>query len=118
MRRWPPIVWPVMSVASLLILIGGSGQLRPPFLIAGGVLAAAVLVVSLYLAIRVHSGGESHRRARWALAGVALSYVALAAAAGVAGPSYAVAALAAGVIPLSAVALLVATGRSTLDEPD
>jgi hypothetical protein len=100
-----------MSVASLLILIGGTGRLRPGFLIAGGVLAAAVLAAALYLAIR-SSGDPSQVRARWALAGVALFYAALAAAAGVAGASYAIAALAAGVIPLSAIALLVATARS------
>jgi hypothetical protein len=112
MRRWPPIVWPLMSIASLLILIGATGGGRPPFLIVGGALAAAVLALSLYSATRADSARPHTRGTRLALAGLALFYLVLAAAAGTAGTSYMIAGLAAGVIPLSALALLVATVRS------
>jgi hypothetical protein len=111
MRRWPPIVWPLMSIASLLILIGGTGNGKPGFLIAGGVLAAAALAVSIQLATRAQSDRPRHPALDWALAGVALFYVAIAAAASAAGPEYALAGLAAGVIPLAAIALLTATAR-------
>jgi hypothetical protein len=119
MRRWPPIVWPLMSVASLLILIGATGGGRPPFLIVGGALAVAVLALSLYSATRADSARPRTKGAQWALAGLALFYLILAAAAGAAGTSYMLAGLAAGVIPLSALALLVATVRSkTVAERD
>jgi hypothetical protein len=112
MRRWPPIVWPVMSVASLLILMGGTGGGRPPFLIAGGVLAASVLALSLYQAVRADPDRPRHRGIDAALMGLALFYLALAAAAGLAGPEYAIAGAAAGVIPLAALAVGAAATRS------
>jgi hypothetical protein len=112
MRIWPPIVWPLMSVGSLLLLMGGTGDGRPEFLIAGGILAGLVLLLSIYLATRGQSDRPWSRGMHAAMAGTALLYVAVAIAAGAAGPEYALAGLVAGVIPLSAIALMVATVRS------
>jgi hypothetical protein len=101
-----------MYVASLLILMGGTGDGRPPFLIVGGGVALIVCGTSVYLATRGAADRPSHRGFDWALAGVALFYVAVAIAASAAGPEYALAGIAAGIIPLTATALLVATARS------
>jgi hypothetical protein len=118
MRRWPPIVWPLMSIASLLILMGGTGNGRPPFLIAGGILALTVLGISLYLATRGLEDRPDHPGFHWAMAGLALFYILVAAAGGIAGPEYALAGLAAGVIPLAALGLIVATARAKTDKAD
>jgi hypothetical protein len=118
MRRWPPLLWVFMYVASLFILIGGTGDGRPPFLIAGGVVALIVCGVSVYLATRGAADRPGHRSFDWALAGVALFYIAVAIAAGAAGPEYALAGIAAGIIPLTATALLVATARSKTTKQD
>jgi predicted MFS family arabinose efflux permease len=101
-----------MYVASLFILIGGTGDGRPPFLIAGGVVALIVCAMSVYLATRGMADRPHHPGFDWALAGVALFYVAIAIGASVAGPEYALAGVAAGVFPLTATALLVAAARS------
>jgi hypothetical protein len=112
MRIWPPIVWPLMSIASLLILMGGTGNGRPGFLIAGGVFAVAVLVIAVYLAVGDRRDGRpKHPAMDRAMLGAALFYVAIAAAASIAGPEYGLAGIAAGVIPLAALGLLTATVR-------
>jgi hypothetical protein len=118
MRRWPPLLWVLMYVASLFILIGGTGDGRPPFLIAGGVIALIVCAMSVWLATRRAADRPGHRVFDWALAGVALFYTAVAIAAGAAGPEYALAGIAAGIIPLTATALLVATARSKTTKQD
>jgi hypothetical protein len=118
MRRWPPLLWVFMYVASLFILIGGAGDGRPPFLIAGGVVALIVCGMSVYLATRGAIERPNHRGFDWALAGVALFYIAVAIAASAAGPEYALAGIAAGIIPLTATALLVATARSKTIKQD
>jgi hypothetical protein len=110
MRRWPPLLWVFMYVASLFILIGGTDNGRPPFLIAGGAIALTVCALSVYLATRGHT--DRDRPFDRALAGVALLYLAMAIGASAAGPEYALAGIAAGVIPLTATALMVATVRS------
>jgi hypothetical protein len=109
--RWPALIWPGMSLASLYILIGTSGRWRPGAFAAGAVLALIVFGVSLYLATRPWPGGHRPRRVYMAMAGLGLWYIALAVAAGLAGPWYAVAGLAASLIPLSAFAIMVAVAR-------
>jgi hypothetical protein len=36
LTSWPPILWPVMTFGSLLIMVGSSGRVDPPLVIAGG----------------------------------------------------------------------------------
>src|SRR4051812_17092841 len=115
MRRWPPILWPVMSVATLLILMG-LGPWKRGALIAGLALAVAVCATAAALATRGLRDRPRARALRWATGSVIAFYVLAAALAATAGAAYAVAALAAGLIPLSAVLLLVATMRSKTAE--
>jgi len=112
MSRWPPIVWPLVYVASLLILVGGSGRSDPAFLVSGVVLALAACGVSLFLALRGRGDRPRPPIVNWAIGGLLGFYVLVAAAAAAAGPEYAVAGLLAGVIPLTGLCLLIALTRS------
>ena len=112
LQQWPPIVFLGMSLASLFILRGASGNWRPALLIAGIVLALITFGLSLYLALRPIPGRERRNpEALWPLVALGLWYLALAIAGSLAGPGYAVAGLAAGLIPLSGMALMVAVAR-------
>jgi hypothetical protein len=115
-RRWPPLLWLPIYVASELILMGSDG--RWGMLLAG----AALALIAFGLSLRLALGGSTDRpRPRWlalAVGGVAGFYVLVAAAAATAGPEYAVAGLMAGVIPMTAVSLMVAALRSKTVESD
>jgi hypothetical protein len=116
-RVWPPILWLGIFIGSLFILRGTSGDWRPGVAIAGVVLVLATFGLALYLALgREH--GPRHPGFYWAMTGMAVWYLAMAAAASLAGPEYAVAGLLAGVIPLTALALLIATARMKTVEED
>jgi drug/metabolite transporter (DMT)-like permease len=109
MRTWPPLLWPAMSIASLLVLMG-LGPWNPTTLILGVVLILAVFAASAYSAL---SGG---RRPvpdgfKWIMAVLALFYVVVAVAAAFAGTRYVPAALLASLIPFSAAFLLLAMTR-------
>jgi hypothetical protein len=110
MNRWPPVLWIGVSIASLLIVRGSVGGVRPPWLIAGGALLAVVFLISLYLALRPGQGPMRPLLA-WSIAGLFALYLMFAAAASLAGWEYAVAALLAGTVPLTALNLWVANVR-------
>jgi hypothetical protein len=112
-RRWPPLLWPLMSLASLLILRGGTPKVGDWALVAGGAIALVVLALSIYLATASWPGRPRTPAMNWAIIGATLFYLAAAAAAAAGGTGYAIAGLAAGVIPISALALIVATARAT-----
>jgi hypothetical protein len=111
MRRWPPIVWLVVSLGSELILMGSAG--RWYLITAGLVLGFAAYGVSAYLALGPWRGRP---RPRWffsAVGGGVALYVALGAIVGLtAGTNFGIAAVAAGLIPLTALNLVLATLRS------
>jgi hypothetical protein len=109
-RAWPPIVFIAVSIGSLFVLRGTSGEWRPGYAIAGIVLLVGALAVGLWLALRPRQGPR-HRGLYLALAGMVLWYVLLAAAASVAGGEYVIAALLGAIIPVTALALMVATIR-------
>jgi hypothetical protein len=112
MGRWPPLVWPVMALASLLILMG-LGPWEPGSLALGLGLAIAVFAVSYFFASRTW-GDEKPDGFRWAMIGLAGFYLVNAAVATVAGPEYTIAVLVAGLIPASAALLMLTTmGRKT-----
>jgi hypothetical protein len=101
-----------MSLASLFILRGSSGHWRPGMLIAGIALALITFALALYLALRPLPGREGRNpKLMWPLVALGLWYLALAAAASLAGPGYAVAGLLAGLIPLTGLALMLAVAR-------
>src|SRR5687768_16036469 len=110
MRTWPPRLWPAMSFASLLSLMGlGSWEQVTLGLVV--TLAVAVLAVSLLVATR----GRHDRPdpgLRWLLAALTAFYAIAALVAATAGPEYAVAAMLAALIPYTAALLLYATVRS------
>lgn len=101
MRLWPPLLWPVMSFASLLILIG-LGPWDPVALTIGVGLAVAVFAVSLYIATRRLRDRRRPSGFGWVIAAVTAFYAVATAVAATLGPAYAIAALLAGLIPLSA----------------
>ena len=109
MTRWPMIVWPAMTLASLLIVVGSVGRLKPELVAAGGALAFFVFLNSVYLALRRWSDRARRRRVLWAILGVGLFYLAVLAAASLAGWEYAVLAGLAGLVPMTAIGLLAAT---------
>jgi hypothetical protein len=111
MRRWPPIIWPIMSLSSLLILMGLS-QWEWDALGLGIAGAVGVFAIALYLATRAWDDKPKPRWFGLAIGGVAAFYAICAAAAAVADPTYAVIALLAGLIPASALLLLIATMRA------
>src|ERR1700754_2873372 len=104
MSRWPPVVWPLMSLASLFLLMGLSGWDR-----AALVLGIAFALVGFALALFVaHRRFRDRRTLRRALLGLALFYAIIAALAGTVDPLYALAALGAALIPEAALALTLA----------
>jgi hypothetical protein len=117
MSRWPPILWLGVSVASVLILAGSVGGIRPPLLIAGTALLVADFLVSAYLALRPGQG-PMKPILTWTIGGLALFYAAVAAGASLAGAEYALAALIAGLVPMTAACLWVATVRRKTAEGD
>jgi uncharacterized membrane protein YhaH (DUF805 family) len=110
MSRWPPLIWPAMSIASLLVLMG-LGPRNTTTLVLGVILILAVLGVSAYLALRRRDrplpGGVA-----WVLAALVVFYAVNTAVAAIAGTKYALATVLASTIPLSAALLLMATMRS------
>ena len=57
MRRWPHILWPLIALATLLVLVGlGSGETA--VLIPGIVLAVALLGAAVFLATRRSTGPD------------------------------------------------------------
>jgi hypothetical protein len=117
MTRWPPLVWLLISAASLLVLIGVGGDYNPDALIPGIVLALVGFGLALYLAY----GGRHGPRPRgmtWMVPAVAAWYVASALAASLAGGKYVIAALGAAIIPMTAAALLIATVRTKTAQGD
>ncbi|MCW3063595.1 MAG: hypothetical protein JWN32_767 [Solirubrobacterales bacterium] len=116
MRRAPPLLWLPVYVASELILLGS--HRRWGMLVTGLVLAVLALVVALRWALARRDDRPRPRWFLWVVLGVASYYVIAAAAAYFVGPAYAVAALLAGIIPRAAVAVVLATVRSTTVEHD
>ena len=68
MTSWPPILWPLMTFGSLLILVGSSRRVDPPLVSAGAVLALVVCGVSLYLALKVWPERPRPTIVVWAIA--------------------------------------------------
>jgi hypothetical protein len=116
LRQWPVALWPLVSVASLLILMGSTGNAGQ--VLAGAALALVAFGTSVYLALSRRDGRPRPREALWPLLGLGGFYVLCAIAAAAAGPVYAIAALAAGVIPMTALAIMVAVARAKTSAGD
>jgi peptidoglycan/LPS O-acetylase OafA/YrhL len=108
MKRWPPIIWPAMAVASLLILMGIGGD-EDWALVAGIALEVFVFAASVLLALRAR---RSRRWPSWApvlFGALAAAYGVAAAAAAINGAEYLGIVILAALIPASALLLLIAT---------
>jgi hypothetical protein len=73
MRLWPPLLWPMMSFASLLILMG-LGPWDPVALTIGVGLAVAVFAASLYIATRRMRDRPRPSGFGWVIAAVTAFY--------------------------------------------
>jgi hypothetical protein len=113
MKRFPALIWPLMSLAFILILMGLS-HWQWEEIVLGTLGALGVFGAAAYLSTRGHDQEGRPRPPRMGLAmgGIAAFYLLSAAAAAIADAKYAVLALLAGLIPASAALLLIATMRS------
>jgi peptidoglycan/LPS O-acetylase OafA/YrhL len=116
MGRWPPLIWLLVSVGSLLLLIGVGGDWNPAAFFPG----AAAVVLGFGLAMHLAYGRRDVRRrakgTSWLVALAAGFYAVCVAITAFAGTRYALAAAGAALVPLTAAALLVAThGRKHAD---
>jgi hypothetical protein len=114
-RKWPPLLWPAISIASLLILMGSGGNRT--LLVVGLVMALVAFGIAVYLGLGERRLGPRPRAAYWFFALFAMIYVvsAVVAAASL-GWAYALAALLAGVIPLTSVSLIIAAARAKTEQ--
>lgn len=113
MTWWPPAVWVLVAVGSLLVLNGYDGaEFKPQALIPGIALIAGALGLACYLAFFRWRDRPAPRGVVWLIPATAVFYVLCAIVALVSGGAYAIAALAAGLIPLTAATLIVATARA------
>jgi hypothetical protein len=111
MSRWPPIIWPAMAFASVLILMGlGGGQTWA--LISGVAIEVMVLAASAYLAFVKWGDRPRPSWAKVLLGCLVVFYVVAGAAAAINGEEYLGIVLLAAMIPTSAVLLLMATVRA------
>jgi hypothetical protein len=119
MKRWPPIIWPAMAFAGLLLLMGlGAG--KDWALISGVVLEVVVVVMAARLLLASWRG---RRLPSWfpkLLGCLAVFYLGSGLAAAVAGTKYLPAVLLAALIPAGAMLLMLATagGKSAPDGKD
>jgi len=111
MSRWPPLIWLLISLGSLLVIVGVGGNWDPGGFIPGGLLVLLGFGLSLYLAYGRMRDRPSARSVSWLIPAVAVFYVVTAAAAALSGGKYVIAALGAALIPLTATALIVASTR-------
>jgi hypothetical protein len=109
------LIWPLISIASLLILMGSAGNAA---LVAVGLaLALMAFAVAVWLAFGDRSRGPRPRFAYVVFGAFSVIYLVGAVAGAFVGWEYALAAILAGVIPLTAVSLIIATATAKT-EPD
>jgi hypothetical protein len=109
---WPPLIWLVIAVASLLIIVGIGGEWNPQASIPGLAIVLIGCGMSLYSAYGRRGHRPPPRGVGWLVPLTAAFYVAAGAAAALAGGVYVLAAAAAALIPLAAAALIVSTARN------
>jgi peptidoglycan/LPS O-acetylase OafA/YrhL len=110
MSRWPPIIWILVSLGSLLVLIGVGGDWNPTAFVSGTAAVIVAFLLAMYLAYGRHA--DRARGTGWLIGGVVAFYGVCAALTLFAGAKYALAAAGAALVPLTAAALLVATTRA------
>jgi hypothetical protein len=121
MTRWPPVIWVMVVVGSLLLVVGYNGaDVSVPALVLGGLLVLGATGLAFFLAFGTWGGRPQVTGVSWMIP-AAVVFAVLCAVAGLAsGAEYAVAMLIAGLIPLTAATLITATTRAKTvgDEDD
>jgi peptidoglycan/LPS O-acetylase OafA/YrhL len=112
MGRWPPFVWLLVSLGSLLVLIGAGGDRNAGAFVTGAAAIVLGVMLALYLAYGRHRDRPNTRALNALVAGVAVFYIVCVAVTAFAGGEYALAAAGAALVPLTAAALVVATTRA------
>ena len=113
MTRWPPLIWVLMALGSVLLLVGYNGaDISVPALVVGGLLAAAGAGLAFWLAFGRWGHRPQPAGVSWLVPATIVFYLLCAGAALASGTEYAAAALAAGLFPLTAVTLITATTRA------
>jgi peptidoglycan/LPS O-acetylase OafA/YrhL len=112
MGRWPPIIWLLVSVGSLLVLIGVGGDWNPAAFYAGAGAVVLGLLLALYLAYGRHRDRPRARGLNWLVGGTLAFYLVCVALTALAGGKYVLAAVGAALVPLTAAAVVVATARA------
>jgi peptidoglycan/LPS O-acetylase OafA/YrhL len=113
MKWWPPAVWVLVYVGSLLLLEGYDGSHFNPLALAFGIaLILGAFALSCYLAFGRRRDRPAPRGLAWLIPATAAFYLLCAIFGLFAGGTYAIVALVAGVIPLTAATLIVATVRA------
>jgi hypothetical protein len=123
MTRFPPLLWPLMLLATLFIFMGASGEWDPKLIALGVVLGIATFIAAERVAR--HYWGDRDRPAsyRWAMIALAAFYLLNAVLAALADPVYSLAALGAALVPATALLILfavagakTATGSGRLED--
>jgi hypothetical protein len=109
--RWPPLIWLLITLGTLMIAVGVGGNWDPGGFIPGVVCVLLGVGLSLYLAYGRMRDRPSARGISWLIPAGAVFYALTAAAAALSGGKYVIAALAVALIPLTATALIVASTR-------
>ncbi len=112
MKRWPPIIWPAMAFASLLLLMGlGAGE---DWAMASGVVLEVVVIgLAARLSLASRRGRPLPSWFPVLLGCLAVFYLGSGLAAAVAGTRYLPIVLLAALFPTAAVLLMLATVRGT-----
>lgn len=108
LQSWPPAVWLLVYISSLLVLMGGQ---RGDLGVVGLSLLLIAFGIAIYLAIRPLPGRAPPKGFGPLMAGLAGFYLITAVAAANLGADYALAALLAGTVPATAAVLTYATAR-------
>jgi peptidoglycan/LPS O-acetylase OafA/YrhL len=112
MVRWPPILWILISLGSLLVLIGVGGDWNPDAFYPGAGMIVLGLALALYTAYGRHGDRPRASGVNWLLGLIVGFYLVCVVLTALAGAKYALAAAGAALVPLTAAALLVATTRA------
>jgi hypothetical protein len=110
MRRWPPLFWLPIYIASGYLQLSSNGRTWP--LIVGAALAFLGFALAVWAALADWPGHPRPRWFLWAIGGVAALYVVVGLAAIPLGTDAVAATLLAALVPVTAVSLLLATMRS------
>jgi hypothetical protein len=113
LRRWPPVVWVLISLGSLLLLEAGTGNnaIHWSLAVPGLLLVAVAFAAACWLALGPWPGHPRPGWYPWAIAGALGAYALMGIGGAIVDTDLGLAAFFAGWIPVTALALVLATIR-------